>query len=170
MSAAASGDEATDTAAIERRKSMDPTMERSILALMKRHNVLTLATIRPDGWPQATTVAYANEGLTLYVMVDKTSQKAKNIRKCEKVSLTIDRDYKDWDRIKGLSMAARAEVIRGAQAKRRAARVLADKFPEMAQWASGKALASVAILKLSPTVISVLDYSKGFGHADLVKV
>jgi nitroimidazol reductase NimA-like FMN-containing flavoprotein (pyridoxamine 5'-phosphate oxidase superfamily) len=153
-----------------RRKAMEAKMERRILDLLKRHNVLTLATVRPDGWPQATTVAYANDGLTLYVMVDKTSQKARNIRKCDKVSLTIDRDYKDWTRIKGLSMAATAQVVRSASDKRRAAQLLAKKFPEMEEWASGEGLASVAILMLTPKVISVLDYSKGFGHTDLVKV
>ena len=27
---------------------------------------MTIATLRPDGWPQATTVGYVSEGLTLY--------------------------------------------------------------------------------------------------------
>ncbi len=31
-------------------------------------------------------------------------------------------------------------------------------------------LAGTAILRITPVVISVLDYSKGFGHTDLVRV
>jgi nitroimidazol reductase NimA-like FMN-containing flavoprotein (pyridoxamine 5'-phosphate oxidase superfamily) len=149
---------------------MDAKLERQILDLLRRHNILRLATVRPDGWPQVTTVSYVNEGLTLYVMVDKASQKAKNIRKCDKVSLTIDRDTPDWDRIKGLSMGATAQILADRKQKAYGAALLAKKFPDMAQWASGAGLASVAILKITPKVISVLDYSKGFGHTDLVRV
>jgi len=115
---------------------MDRKLERLILDLLRRHNLLRLATVRPDGWPQVTTVTYANEGLTLYVMVDKTSQKAKNIRKCDKVSLTIDRDTPDWDRIKGLSMGATAQILADRKQKAYGAALLAKKFPDMAQWAS----------------------------------
>jgi general stress protein 26 len=148
---------------------MDAKLERLILDLLRRHKLLRLATVRPDGWPQATTVTYANDGLTLYVMVDKTSQKVKNIRKCNKVSLTIDRDTPDWDRIRGLSVGATAAILARKQ-KAYGAALLAKKFPDMAQWAGGAGLASVAILKITPKVICVLDYSKGFGHTDLVRV
>ncbi len=40
---------------------------------------MTIATLRPDGWPQATTVAYANEGLTIYFVCGPDSQKATNL-------------------------------------------------------------------------------------------
>ena len=35
---------------------MDETIKRKILALLDQHRVMTIATLRPDGWPQATTV------------------------------------------------------------------------------------------------------------------
>jgi hypothetical protein len=38
-----------------------------------------IATIRPDGWPQTTTVGYANAGLTLYFLCAKDSQKAASL-------------------------------------------------------------------------------------------
>jgi pyridoxine/pyridoxamine 5'-phosphate oxidase len=41
---------------------------------------MTLATIRPDGFLQATMVYYANDGLVLYFATDLTSQKASNIQ------------------------------------------------------------------------------------------
>jgi hypothetical protein len=44
---------------------MDDTVKRRILSLLDEH---TLATLRPDGWPQATTVGYVNDGLTLYFL------------------------------------------------------------------------------------------------------
>jgi nitroimidazol reductase NimA-like FMN-containing flavoprotein (pyridoxamine 5'-phosphate oxidase superfamily) len=45
---------------------MNEQIKEKILALLDQHRIMTLATLRPDGWPQATTVGYVNEGLTLY--------------------------------------------------------------------------------------------------------
>jgi len=55
---------------------MDEKIRTKILNLLDQHRVMTIATLRPDGWPQATTVAYANEGLTLYFVCVPDSQKA----------------------------------------------------------------------------------------------
>ncbi len=90
---------------------MDEAIGKKILALLDQHRIMTVATLRPDGWPQATTVGYVNEGLTLYFLCGLDSQKAKNLARDNRISLTI---------------------------------------------------------RVTPTVISVLDYSKGFGHTDLV--
>jgi hypothetical protein len=32
--------------------------------MLDQHRIMTVATLRPDGWPQATTVGYVNDGLT----------------------------------------------------------------------------------------------------------
>ena len=148
---------------------MDKTAERDILRIMKAHNLLTLATLRPDGYPQATTITFANDGLTIYAVIGKDSQKAKNIRKNNKVSLTIDHDYKDWNKIRGLSMGGTAEVLRAGVKTDHAQALLVEKFPEMKQKGTND-YANLAFLKISPEVISVLDYTKGFGHTDLVRV
>ena len=39
---------------------MDRETEAFILDILRRHDVLTLATVRKDGFPQATTVGYVN--------------------------------------------------------------------------------------------------------------
>ena len=41
--------------------------------------IMTVATLRPDGWPQATTAGYVNEGLTLYFLCGLDIQKAKTL-------------------------------------------------------------------------------------------
>ena len=55
---------------------MDEEIKRKILKLLDQHRITTIATLRPDGWPQATTVGYANEALTLYFLCGPDSQKA----------------------------------------------------------------------------------------------
>jgi nitroimidazol reductase NimA-like FMN-containing flavoprotein (pyridoxamine 5'-phosphate oxidase superfamily) len=56
-------------------------------------------------------VDYANEGLTLYFLCGPDSQKAANLARDDRVSLTIDHDTPQVMEIAGLSMAARAQVV-----------------------------------------------------------
>jgi hypothetical protein len=84
------------------------------------------------------------------------------------VSLTIDHDTPDLMAITGLSMAARASVVDPAEAGK-VLRMLPLKYPEQVSLPVPMPTPEdVRIFRVTPTVISVLDYSKGFGHTDLV--
>ena len=141
-----------------------------ILDIINREHDLTLATVRPDGYPQAITVSYANDGLTIYVGTGKESQKVNNIRQNNKVSLTINTGYKDWNHIKGLSMGGVAEIVNDPDEIRRAGECMLKRFPQAAEWAQSDIANEIVFLKIHPQVISILDYEKGFGHTDLVTV
>lgn len=149
---------------------MDKSMQAFILGLIDNGKDLTLATIRPDGYPQATTVSYANDGMTIYVGIGKDSQKANNIRRCNKVSLTINSDYQDWNQIKGLSMGALAEIMSSPEEIKHATDCMIKRFPQVADFVKSPQAADFALLRITPQVISVLNYEKGFGHTDLVTV
>lgn len=147
---------------------MDQAILQKILDILDKNRLMTVATLRPDGWPQATTVGYANDGLTPYFLCSPQSQKAQNLAKDDRVSLTIDRDTPDPLAITGLSMAARAVPVKDPDEINKALRLLATKYPE---YASLPAPGPEAIcpFRVMPTVISVLDHT-GFGHTDLVSV
>jgi len=66
------------------------SLRRKILKLLDQHRLMTLATNRPDGWPQAT-VGYVKDGLTLYFLCNLKSQKAANLARDSRVSLTVGR-------------------------------------------------------------------------------
>ena len=127
-------------------------------------------TLRPDGWPQATTVGYVNEGLTLYFLCGLDSQKAKNLARDNRVSLTIDHDTPDLMAITGLSMAARATPVANRAEAEKVLRMLPRKYPDATAPLPLPMPTpdDVRIFRVTPKVISVLDYSKGFGHTDLV--
>lgn len=148
---------------------MDEGMRRKILALLEEHRIMTVATLRPDGWPQATTVGYANDGLTLYFLCGRDSQKASNLARDDRASLTIDHDTPQVMQIKGLSMAAHARRVTDPAEAEKALRLLMQKYPhqESAPLEMPKP-DEVAIFRVTPKVISVLDYTKGFAHTDLV--
>lgn len=147
-------------------------MDQANIAFVKdvidRTSDLTLATIRPDGYPQATTVSFAHDGLALYAGIGRNSQKARNIRANDKVSLTINLPYDDWSQIKGLSMSAHAEIVEDARDLAIAKACLLRRFPQVAAWADQGMSADIVFLKITPQVISILDYSKGFGHTELL--
>jgi len=148
---------------------MDEQIRKKILTLLEQHRVMTIATLRPDGWPQATTVGYVNEGLTLYFLCGLDSQKAENLARDDRVSLTIDHDTPDLMAITGLSMAARAQAVVDPAEAAKVLRMLPMKYPEQVSLpVSMPKPEDVRIFRVTPTVISVLDYSKGFGHTDLV--
>ena len=148
---------------------MDEVIRRKILGLLDQHRIMTVATLRPDGWPQATTVGYASDGLRLYFLCGLDSQKAANLARDNRVSLTIDHDTPQVMEIAGLSMAARAEAVVDAMEGEKAMRMLMEKYPRQnALPLPMPKFADVRIFRLTPTLISVLDYSRGFGHTDLV--
>ena len=109
---------------------MDDAIRRKILALLDQHRIMTVATLRPDGWPQATTVGYVNEGLTLYFLCGLDSQKARNLARDDRLSLTIDHDTADLMAITGLSMAARARAVDDRAEAEKVLRLLPLKYPE----------------------------------------
>ena len=87
---------------------MKREFKRQIVDLLNEHRIMTIATNREDGWPQATVVGYANDGLVIYCLVSRDSQKFANIKRDPRVSLAIAKDYPQPLQIKGLSIAATA--------------------------------------------------------------
>src|SRR5579871_3565673 len=137
---------------------MDEEIKAKILTLLDQHRIMTIATLRPDGWPQATTVGYVNEGLTLYFLCGLDSQKAANLARDDRVSLTIDHDAPQIMDITGLSMAAHAQAVVDRAEASRVLGMLPLKYPQQASFpVRMPSPEEVRIFRVTPTVISVLD-------------
>ena len=150
---------------------MDDLMKRKVMSLLEAHRVMTIATLRPDGWPQATTVGYVNEGLVLWFLCGRESQKAGNLAHDDRVSITIDHDTPDLMAITGLSMAARAHRVSNRAEAEKVIAMLPLKYPDAPPSTAQMKMPApedVALFRVVPEIVSVLDYTKGFGHTDLV--
>ena len=44
-------------------------MEQPAIGILNSNRIMTIATVREDGWPQTTMVGYANEGFRLYFLI-----------------------------------------------------------------------------------------------------
>jgi nitroimidazol reductase NimA-like FMN-containing flavoprotein (pyridoxamine 5'-phosphate oxidase superfamily) len=148
---------------------MDEGIKKKILTLLDQHRIMTIATVRPDGWPQATTVGYVSDGLDLYFLCGLDSQKARNLAQDDRVSLTIDHDTSNLMAITGLSIAGRARAVESRAEAEKVLAMMPLKYPDsppLPMKMPGPD--EVRLFRVTPTVMSVLDYSKGFGHTDLV--
>lgn len=144
-------------------------MEQKAIDILDRYRVMTIATLRPDGWPQATMVSYANEGLLLYFVISRQSQKYGNIERDGRVSIAVGRDFEDPSQIRALSIAANASQVRDPSQRERAVRLIHERHPGLAKL-GGPDLTHSAVMRAYCSIITILDYSKGFGHADLLTV
>lgn len=162
---------------------MKPKLKELVLRLLKEHRVMTIATNRPDGWPQATMVGYVNDGLTLYCFIARDSQKHVNLLRDPRISIAIGSDANAPLDIQGLSLAGKATVVDDKAEWSRVIALRLARYPEYAALPPpvfrGDALARIApeppaahvvLLRIEPEVFSVIDYSQGFGHSDLIAV
>ncbi len=148
---------------------MTPELHDKILDILARHDSMALATLRSDGYPQTTTVDYVNDGFAIYFGCGAQSQKAQNLARDPRMSAAIDRDHESWSEIEGLSLAGTAVRVTDAAKLAAIQKRFIAKFPQVAGF-TAEDRAGTSVFRVTPSIISVLDYSKGFGHSDLVAV
>jgi hypothetical protein len=85
---------------------LDDTLKSELLELLDHRRIMTLATNRPDGRPQATSAGYVSDGLTIYFLCSPQSRKAANLAPDSRISLSVEQDVSDLMAITNLSMAA----------------------------------------------------------------
>jgi general stress protein 26 len=148
---------------------MKAAFKQQIIDLLNKHRIMSVATNRPDGWPQATIVGYANDGLIIYCFIARDGQKFANLQHDPRLSLSIGNDVRQPLQITGLSMAARAEHVQDRGEIDHAYALLLKRYPEYKIMPQPDP-AAVPLIRVTPEIVSILDYSKGFGHTDLVRV
>ena len=139
-----------------------------VLAILARHRTMTIATLRPDGWPQATIVGYANDDLDLYFVIAADSQKHANILRDRRASIAIGGDPPAGQPIVGLSMAVTVAPVSDPAEVERLNALVARRYPEHATFSPNSQ--SVAVMKAVPEVISVVDSSAKGPRAQLLQV
>lgn len=148
-------------------EQLDPHNHALALSILAEAKDLTLASIRSDGRPHATTISFASEALTLYAAIGIDSQKANNIRINPQVALTVNIPYADWTHIQGLSIEGHADILREPDEVRAAAALLIARFPEFASFLSDTQIVpwpGTLYIRIRPRVLSLLNYAEGFGH------
>ena len=149
---------------------MELEQRQLILSILSRADTLTVATVREDGWPHATVVSFVNDDLAIYFGTAPNSQKIGNIARDSRVSATVTPAHEASKPIQAISLAAEAEQVMDAGELLRVADLVLKKFPRPGPTAPAAVLEGVAVVRLRPTMVSLLDYSRSFGQTDLIEL
>ena len=148
---------------------MQVILPQAVADYLAGHHVMTLATQGAEG-PWAAAVFYAGDGCSLIFLSSPTSRHCLNLAQDARCAATIQEDYRDWARIKGIQLEGRVSELQGDEAVR-AQQLYGEKFPIVGQPenvppAIAAALAKVRWFRLVPERFHFIDNSKGFGHRD----
>jgi len=144
-------------------------MEQPAIEILDSHRIMTIATVRPDGWPQATIVGYANEGWRLYFLIYRTSQKFENISRDNRVSVSVGHEPSELRQIKAVYAGCCAREVTDVKERSHAWTLLAERHPNLTDLAPPQN-DEVATMMAQCRYVSVLDYSQGLGHTESLTV
>lgn len=144
-------------------------MEDRAITILNAHKTMAISTLRPDGWPQTTIVGYANEGLSLYFLIFRLSQKLANIRRDKRISVAIGGEPEDLSHLTAVYAAAHASEVTDPRERDRAWALLQSRHPNLADFDLPERT-EAAMMKAGCQFVSVLDYVKGPGHVDDIEL
>jgi len=148
---------------------MADELRQQVLNYLETHNTMTLGTCSGD-MPWAATVFYASDDLRLYFFSVPDSRHCQNLAANSRVAVTVQEDYHDWQRIKGIQLEGTAVLVDSIIEKAKAMAVYARKYPEVIKLftnpASGvfhKAFLKVKFYCVVPQKLFFIDNEQGFG-------
>ena len=144
-------------------------MDEGAVEILDSHRTMAISTLRPDGWPQTTFVGYANEGLTLFFLIFRSSQKLANIRRDMRVSLAIGGDETELSQLTAVYAAAHAVEVIDPNERSRAWNLLVSRHPNLADFELPERT-DAAMMKAACQYVTVLDYRRGLGHTEQLSV
>ena len=144
-------------------------MEQPALQILNGNRIMSIATVRPDGWPQSTIVGYANEGWRLYFLIYRSSQKFENIRLDNRISVSVGHEPNALRDIKAVYAGCHASEVTDLAERSRAWMLLAERHPNLTDLAPPQK-DEVATMVAHCRHVCVLDYSQGLGHTESLTV
>lgn len=148
---------------------MAEELKTQVIEYLKGHNTMTLATSVGET-PWASTVFYASDDVRLYFFSAPESRHCQNLAANGRVAVTVQEDYQDWRKIKGIQLEGRVELVDGVLEKAKAMAIYARKYPEVIKLftdpSSGvfhKAFLKVKFYCVVPEKLFFIDNAQGFG-------
>lgn len=139
----------------------------AVAELLGAARLMALGVNRPDGWPQVTTVGYVNDGLNLYFVIARDSQKFANLQLDPRVSVAVRPEGAQGDTV-GVSIAGRAVEVEDAGEIERVNRMVFERYPEARAFCPGGA--SVAVMRICPEIIAPVAVIDGRSRAQTYHV
>ena len=135
----------------------------AVAELLGSARLMALGVNRPDGWPQVTTIGYVNDGLKLYFVIARDSQKFRNIQADPRVSVAIRPEGAEADTV-GVSLAGRAVEVTDAVEVERLNKLVFERYPDARAFCPSGS--SVAVMRLSPEIVAPVAVIGGRSRAE----
>ena len=139
----------------------------AVLKLIGSHNLMTLAVNRPDGRPHAATLGYMNDGLNLYFITAKNSEKLANLTADPRVGVAIRGRAEEGEAV-GVAIDGRASVVREMAEIERIFSLILERAPQIQPWAPG--LGDVVVVKVIPESIEAVAVIDGRSRAQTYSI
>lgn len=136
---------------------------QTIVDLLSRERLMSIGVNRPDGWPQVTTVGYINEGLNLYFVTARQSQKLANLEMDPRISVAIHTDV-TVDGAVGLSMSGHAHEVTDPAEIEVLNRKMFERWPSISVYCP--ASHSVAVVRIRPEIICAITAVDGVSRSE----
>lgn len=152
------------------QSTIEPIHGRAALAILKllqRQNLMTIAVNRPDGRPHAATLGYMNDGLNLYFITAKDSEKAANIVADPRVGVAVRGAAEEGEAV-GVSIDGRAKVLTDIAEIDHVLGLILERAPEISPWAPGAGQA--VVVKVIPETIEAVAVIDGRSHAQTYQI
>ena len=144
-------------------------LSEQILSYLQAHNTMTLGTCAANV-PWAATVFYASDGFKLYFFSPPDSRHCQNLAANPRVAVTIQEDYHDWRKIKGIQLEGSAQLVDSIVEKGKAMTIYGRKYPEIIKVFTNpanemfyRAFLKVKFYLVVPEKIFYIDNEKAFG-------
>ena len=121
---------------------------------------MTIATARDDS-PWAAAVFYANDEFTFYFLSDPDSCHSKHIAINPVVGITVNEDYHDWRKIKGIQIEGKAAMISTEEETAKAVATYVAKYLFTAPYLKVMSSPFPGIVKQLDRLLSKLPFAPG---------
>ena len=139
----------------------------AVAAFLQENDLMSVATIRADGWPQVTSVGFLAQWPDIYFVVARESQKFQNMVRDPRISICVAASTTSGG-LDGLSMAALAEEVTDTAHIVQFDDAMLKRYPRGPLYNPvGDAM---ALIRAKPQVVSLVRLSDGRSRAELRRV
>ena len=152
------------------QSSIEPIHGRAALAILKllgSQSLMTLAVNRPDGRPHAATLGYMNDGLNIYFITAKGSEKAANIAADPRVGVAIRGDAEEGEAV-GVAIDGRASIVTDVAEVEHVLTLILERAPQISPWAPG--IGQTVVVKVIPETIEAVAVIDSRSHAQTYSI
>jgi uncharacterized protein YhbP (UPF0306 family) len=136
-----------------------------IRSFLAGQSTLSLATLGPDGHPQAASLFFvADDQLCLYWTSGPHSRHSLNLAHDARAAVTVHASVWSWTEIRGVQMEGQVERLPAGEAWQAAWQRYLAKFPFVREFQAEVSRSN--FYRFTPEWVRLVDNSQGFGHKD----